>query len=96
MTMSIWKYHLDITSDAQSVEMPKDAQIISVQNQGCRITMWAIVNPAADKEVRQFRIWGTGWQIDDYHLDLCDFVGTVQIEGFVWHVFEYLEPRKGE
>lgn len=85
-TKTIWKYELGI-ADAISMSMPKGTRILTVQNQGGRITMWAEVFPSADTERRTFMVRGTG------HLLQCNetiYIGTVQMDfGLVWHVYEY-------
>lgn len=86
MTKRIFKYTLTI-EDLQTVEMPEGAEILSVQNQGGDVCIWALCAPNAPKEARTFHIFGTGNPV-------CDnpgrFVGTVQIldGALVWHVFE--------
>jgi len=96
--MTIWKYVLKPTCE---LEMPKGAQILSVQTQqqmnvgsGAQseeVCLWALVDPAQPKETRRFSVFGTG------HTVLTDvgmrFLGTVQLElgRLVFHVFEVLQ-----
>ena len=70
------------------VEMCEDTHLVSVQAQRNMIYMWGIV-PKLDKPkvVRKFIAVGTGWDIDFKN---GSFYGTVQIDQFVWHVFEVL------
>ena len=84
---TIWKYHLDL-KEVNNVTMPKNAIILKV-DADCngQPTLWAQVNPDAKKELRKFRIFGTGHPITCTNLE---FIGTLQQKhiGLVWHVFE--------
>ena len=85
---TIWKYQLEIEGRAV-VKMPKDAEILSVQLQHHKPTLWAIVDPDAEKEERTIVIFGTGHPMPDSMAGL-HFLGTVQTRGggLVWHIFE--------
>ena len=85
----IWKYifvgypgYRETTFD-----MPKDAKVFTVQAQGNDLCLWALVDPAAIKVGRKFVVFGTGWDIDFVTFAL-NYVGTAQVDGLVWHVFE--------
>lgn len=85
--MVIWKYELAI-ADQFEMELPEDAQIIHVAEQGKFCCMWAIVQPAAAKVKRRFAVVGTG-----HPFDLINkiHVGTILASnGLVWHVFEII------
>jgi hypothetical protein len=85
---TIYRYHLTLT-DYPQVIMPVGAQVLSVAaaRHGPGIDIWALVDPAAPKEVRKFRIIGTGNPTSG---GLGRFIGTVSTyEGaLIWHVFE--------
>ena len=89
--MRIWKYSLTVT-DHCSIEMQAGATILTVRATPSTIVpsidVWALVDPAADKAIRHFRVVGTGHPIPD--LDVLEYVGTVFDKPFVWHVFEAL------
>jgi hypothetical protein len=71
-----------------AISMPKGAEILSVQNQNGNIAIWALVIPSNEPEQRCFEIYGTGHPM---HCDMGierNFIGTVQIGGLVFHVFE--------
>jgi len=86
MKKTIWKFTFAI-DDVFHIEMPKGAEILTVQNQSAVGTIWAIVNPEAPKEIRTFCIQGTGnpFELIDYK-----YIGTFQQMGgaLVWHLFE--------
>ena len=87
MTLSIWKFELPVT-DSFALEMPKGAVILTIQCQNNTPMFWSKVNPKAPKELRYFRIIGTGHPFSsDENLK---YVGTCQMnEGaLIWHVFE--------
>lgn len=89
MNKTIWKYELKIT-DTQLLEIPKDAEILSVQFQLGILCLWVLVNPKNDLEERTIEVFGTGHNVQ------CDmgierkYIGTVQDPAMdlVWHVFE--------
>lgn len=88
MSKAIWKYQFD-ARDHMATSMPRGAIIRHVDNQDDCITIWAEVDTDAiadpQFETRLFRVFGTGHDIDDGGLN---YVGTVMIDPFVWHVYE--------
>lgn len=85
---TIWKYYLDIT-DRQTLRMPKGAVILSVENQYGALCCWAMVDPACDEdedEDRPIALIRTGR--DASGVEPHEYVGTVTIDSFVWHVFD--------
>lgn len=81
---SIWKYPLNII-DTQSVEIPANSRILSVQFQHEVLTVWAHVEASNPKVLRKIHIYGTGHPADS--AEYLDFIGTAQQYGLVWHVF---------
>lgn len=83
--LRIYKYPIGITG-FQEVAMPKAARILSVANQNGTLCLWALCD-AAQKEyvARQIEIIGTG---NPMSLNSREFIGTVIVVPFVWHVFE--------
>lgn len=81
---TIWKYTM---KPQCSHDMPKDAQLLSVREQGDEICMWALVDPEAEKETRHFVGFGTGHDVPDRPMT---FIGTAHLHGgmLVFHVFE--------
>lgn len=90
----IYKYELRI-DDLIKINMPKDAEILTVQkdqktNKPC---IWALVNTENEEETRYFEIFGTGSEIK-YGMGVDRiYIGTFQSEkgAFIGHVFEYLD-----
>ena len=81
--MVIWKYRLKVTG-TQGVMMPDEATPLCVQVQNGEPTLWALVDPKNPNVCKGIRMSGTGetrvpsdWQ----------YIGTVQIDGYVWHYF---------
>lgn len=87
---TVYKYPIDLT-DTFTLELPKGAQVLSVQMQGATPCLWALVDTKAEAERRTFRLAGTGHPIDE-SLELR-FVSTFQLYGgdLVFHVFEVVE-----
>jgi hypothetical protein len=84
----IYKYQLDV-KDCQSIKLPKDARILTVQVQSGVPTMWAIVEPDVEDTASielDIHMFGTGWELPE-DADKLKYIGTVQINGFVWHYF---------
>jgi hypothetical protein len=84
---SIFKFPLQLRAN-QTVEMQPDAEILSVQKQNETITIWAVVDPEVEMIQRRFRIAATGEEFTDEGLE---YIGTVQLSGLVWHIFEVLD-----
>ena len=88
MAEAIWKFPIDPIpySGDVSVFLPVKARILTMQvdNKTGVPTMWAVVDPEADKTRRQFVVVGTG----DSPPDKAEYVGTYQAGPYVWHVFE--------
>jgi hypothetical protein len=83
-------YHNMVTE----VEMPRNAEILSLQMQGGIPVIWAIVNPKKQKRKYVFHVCGTGYEMLDYERKHYVYVGTVQQSGLmtlVWHIFEVIE-----
>lgn len=87
---AVYKYSVPMT-DYFKLALPVGARVLTVQAQGDEACLWALVDPAAEKETRSFRLAGTGHPIDE-RLDLR-FISTFQLRGglLVFHVFEVVE-----
>ena len=84
---TIWKYEINIT-DEQTIMMPKGSRTLSFQLQNGIPCIWAVVEPNVEKEKRKFFIAGTG---NPFPCEInAMFIGTIQNNGFVWHLFEQL------
>ena len=84
----IWKYAIRIEDDL-SIEIPRGGQILSVHNQRGTMCLWVLVNPKHVKEKRYFKIFGTGHRIIEDRIPLLKvFVGSVQFDDLVFHLFE--------
>lgn len=81
---TIYKYELEI-QDTQVITMPMNSKILSVQKQGLSVWLWAIVDTQFSNTYYTFNIVGTGNPMPDEPIG--DYIGTIQVNGFVWHVF---------
>lgn len=81
---AIWKYPLEIT-DVQTIMMPVDAAVLTVQVQNDQPCIWAMVYTDSEKVQKTVRMYGTGHPIDTMGV----WVGTFQVHGgrLVFHVF---------
>ena len=91
----IWKFTLPKACQEHEgavINMPQGATILSCQQQGRELMLWAKVDEKASLEGRKFIICGTGHPINE-RLSL-DHVGTIQLgeswSPLVLHVFEVL------
>lgn len=93
--ITIYKYPIPI-EDYFTLELPKDAKILTVQIQRKMPQLWAAVDSEAEKETRHFRLSETGHPLggSDF-LKMSNYIGTFQIENgtLVFHLFEI---KKGE
>lgn len=85
-TKKIYKYQLKIV-DEQTVDMPANAKILTVQSQNGNPMLWALVNSATPPEEQTIRIIGTGHPIEDFYS--LEYISTFQTpHGLVFHVFK--------
>ena len=103
----IYKYVLEVT-DNQIIRMPKKAMILSAQFQEAydkgtsgfpteNLCIWVLVDTEADSEEWEFKIFGTGHEvdfvsdIDAHNPEKFTFLDTVQQTfphgNLVWHIF---------
>lgn len=69
-----------------TVMMPVDARILWCDVQNGEICLWALCEAGVPREYREFTIFGTGNEIEDIYF--LDYIGTIQLPPFVWHIFE--------
>lgn len=84
MTTTIYKYELP---DDLILEMPKGAEVLTVQMQRGSPCLWARVDPEEQVEKRKFVIHGTGHPVPS---STGKYIATFQVddETLVFHVFE--------
>lgn len=93
---NIFKYELPI-SLKPIIEMPFDAEILSIQMQNGKLQIWAIVDDEDNLVSRQFYVLGTGHGFPnevEYAMNAGQFKhhSTVQSGSLVWHIFENTMP----
>lgn len=84
----VWKFK--IGHSLSEIEMPYDAELLTVHEQGGSITLWAAVDPTASYAKRLVQVVATGEPFE--RTKGMDFVGTVFIDGLVWHVWDLGYP----
>ena len=85
---TIWKYKIPL-EDKFSLELPKDAVILTVQIQQGVPQLWVMVNTENEVEKRYFWLQGTGQEI--YETDrVMKYINTFQLYGsaLILHLFE--------
>lgn len=92
MTQKIYKYTLQKV-EITEVVMPKNAKILTAQEQFGNVCVWCLVDPLADTEIRRFGIYATGWPISCLDSINMKYVATFQSMGgsLVHHLFEHME-----
>lgn len=78
----IWKYRVSPRFD---MELPEDAQVLSVQAQGKEAQMWVLLDPDAPKVKRTFLAVQTG---ERFNATYTRYIGTFQLDWLVFHLFE--------
>lgn len=83
--MELWKFPFS-TINEQTIRMPKGAIVLAVQTEQGVPCMWALVNPAAEKENRRFSIRETENNADN----LGKYLGTYQLHNNTrtFHLFD--------
>ena len=89
--MKVYKYIVNMQKDLFTIPLPVGTRILSFQCQRDVLCLWALVNPQAYTEERQFRIAGTGHSID-IPSEKLHFIGTAQMLNgdLIWHLFEII------
>lgn len=89
MKRTIWKYELN-GNDRQVFNMPRGAEILTVQVQAGKPCIWALGDPNVGLKGRLIELVGTGHQIINDNGDERKYIGTYQLSGgaLVVHVFE--------
>ena len=87
---TIWKYELDWDTDIQTIEIPKEGEILSCQVQNGKICLWVKINPEEDKVDRFIEIVGTGNPMFETFNVKRVFIDTIQFPtlNLVFHIFE--------
>lgn len=91
MTTEVWRYEVRPLT-TQQISMPQGAQVLSVAEHPLGdVSLWALVDTNAEREMREFTVAGTGWAVNP---DSARYIGTVPLrEGLVFHVFETTEKE---
>lgn len=81
---TVWKYPLKLEVE-QTIDVPLGATALCVQLQDRTPCLWVAVDPESKKAPRQIILVGTGMGelTENTH-----YLGTVQLDGYVWHYFE--------
>ena len=92
---TVWKYKLRVADQWTTVDMPLGARIVhvGVQDRVDQVCLWAVVDPDAEKEPREFTVLGTGDELRGN--GEWEYVGTAQtpVKSLVWHVWEWKAKR---
>jgi len=81
--MKIFKYQIPIQENF-SLNIPKYSSILSFQLQNDIPCIWVVVHENQPLEKHNFSIYGTGYEVNSSPMG---YQGTIQLNGFVWHLF---------
>ena len=84
---TIFKQRLDIC-DKQVVEMPEGASILHIDRQDGQPCIWYECDTDMPTTKVTILCFGTGYCMDD--APAMEHIGTVQIDGYVWHYYRKL------
>ena len=92
--MKIYKYILELTT-SQSIDIIGFEKVLDCQVQNGKICIWVLCDPLPARQAncpnpvkgQNFWIFGTGQDIDVDYMDIL-YLKTVQLDGYVWHVFK--------
>jgi hypothetical protein len=79
---TVWKFQM--LGRAFGVQMPCGARVLTVQLQNDDPVIWALVDPLAPAETREFYMAMTG---ESFDAEGYEYVGTYQAGWFVGHLF---------
>lgn len=79
-----------LSASGAQIEMENDAKVLSFQAQNGVPTLWVSATSGTVKARRKFRLVQTG--LSDDVIEYGEFVGTIQVQGLVWHCFEERGP----
>lgn len=85
--VKIFKYELELI-DKQTIDLPTNHQVLSVGVQNNKIMLWVKIDPQSPPTRETFYIIGTGNSMPENCSKYSNFIGTVQMPPFVWHVFK--------
>lgn len=90
---TIQKIYLDRQRETQIVELPFNSRVLSVHGQHDKITVfYHCETDNKIKEQRTFHTFYTGDPLPELLLNI-NFIGTVIIGNYVYHVFEGVIPQ---
>lgn len=81
----IHKYQIN-KNISTTLHIEEGSEILSIQNQSGKIQMWVSIDDEAEKSMRKFTTVFTGQEEPGNG----KFIGTVQVESIVYHIFELL------
>ena len=88
---TIWKYEFDIDKLEMNKMIPAESDLLAVQVQNDSICAWFVVYPDNRLVNRKLQAYMTGGSLP---VDCWNYVSTVQLDGFVLHIFDHGESEK--
>ena len=85
---TIWKYPLP--GPFSTIDVPIGAMFLTAKMQGIYPTLWALVDPTAEKKAQRIAVIPTGGEFEDD----WEFIASIFPDPLVFHVFKV--PNKGD
>lgn len=86
----IHKHQLHVRRTPTTLSLPSTTTLLHLGAQDAEIMLWTMHEVGDTSAIeRQFIVIPTG---EPFRAERTEHVGTVQIAGFVWHVFEVPTP----
>jgi len=87
MTRVIFKYSMRFQGNECTLQLPKGAEILTIDYQSHQPQLWAEVNTEEEKtEERTFVVYGTGSPMNSAVTN--QYIVTRQQGQYVWHFYE--------
>ena len=86
----IYKYKIDLGSQFE-IELPESSEILRFGIQNDTLYTWVLVDPNLPPQKRKFRVFGTGQGIPENELPNMNYLSTIDIDYFAWHIFEVIK-----
>lgn len=83
--MKILKWKIELGPTKQTLMLPAGATSLDLQMIGNDCCLWALCKEDAPLRPVQFRSYWTGEALHDHP---GKYIGTVQNDGLVWHIFQ--------
>lgn len=84
---TIYKYPFKISAVVE-IDLPFGSRVLTIQPQGNEVFLWALVDSEEKQMLKsRFCVYGTGQPAFEL-ISYLRYFTTIQVNGFVWHIFQ--------